>query len=315
MLQQIRRMARRTPRTKRHLWWLGGASLVFACSKSPVATDQAATISAKVAQVAAAVTGQEAPIANEFEQGRYLGFDTNKYPGDEAMRAWKNAPNAPYSWVGYYLQSPCHKDASWIGKRQTLRDMGWGLAVVYVGQQSWGRAPRRLTPSALAALQRKGTTCSADFVGGARGTVDADDAIVKTAAEGFGRGTIIYLDVERMEQVPTAMRDYYKAWVSRILADGRYQPGIYAHKFNADLIYRDVKPLFVAAGISGEPRFWIASARDFDPSKAPTEVGHAFAGVWQGVIDVMKSVADVPLPIDINISSWASPSESGIATD
>jgi len=26
-------------------------------------------------------------------------------------------------------------------------------------------------------------------------------------------------------------------------------------------------------------------------------------------------VADVPLPIDINISSWASPSESGIATD
>jgi hypothetical protein len=29
----------------------------------------------------------------------------------------------------------------------------------------------------------------------------------------------------------------------------------------------------------------------------------------------MRSVADVPLPIDINISAWASPSESGLATD
>lgn len=302
-------------RRRMHATWAGALLLVFACAKSPVASEQAATISAKVAQAAAAVTGQDATMANDYEQGRYLGFDTNKYPGDETMRAWKRASNAPYRWVGYYLSSPCHRDASWSGKRQALHDMGWGMAVVYVGQQSWGRAPRKLTLAALLAMQRKGTTCSADFVNAARGVADADDAIARTEQEGFGRGTIVYLDVERMEQVPTAMRDYYKAWVSRVLADGRYRPGIYAHKFNADLIYRDVKPLFVAASISDEPRFWIASARDFDPSKSPTDVGHSFAGVWQGVIDVMRSVADVPLPIDINISAWASPSETGVVTD
>jgi Domain of unknown function (DUF1906) len=304
-----------TRRRSRQFLWIGGACLVFACSKSPGSAEQLATISAKVAQAAAAVTGQDAPLANDFEQGRYLGFDTNKYPGDETMRAWKSAPSAPYAWVGYYLPSPCHKDTSWMGKRQALRDMGWGIAVVYVGQQSWGRAPRTLSRAALTALERKGTTCSADFVSATRGAADAEDAIARVEAEGFGRGTIVFLDVERMEQVPTAMREYYQAWVARVLGDGRYQPGIYAHKHNADLIYRDVKPLFVAAGYEDEPRFWISSAKDFDPSKSPADVGHAFAGVWQGVIDVMRSVADVPLPIDINISAWASPSESGIVTD
>jgi len=304
-----------TRRRKAQLLWIGGACLVFACSKSPGAAEQAATISAKVAQAAAALTGQDAPLANDFEQGRYLGFDTNKYPGDATMSAWKSAPSAPYAWVGYYLSSACHKDGSWTGKRQALRDMGWGIAVVYVGQQSWGRAPRKLSPAALTALEKKGTTCSADFVSASRGAADADDAIARVEAEGFGKGTIVFLDVERMEQVPAAMREYYQAWVARVLADGRYQPGIYAHKYNADLIYRDVKPLFVAAGYESEPRFWISSAKDFDPSKSPTDVGHAFAGMWQGVIDVMRSVADVPLPIDINISAWASPSESGITTD
>src|SRR3712207_4325372 len=54
------------------------------------------------------------------------------------MRAWR-AAEVPYEWVGYYLPSaPCHKGTSWGGKRQTLTDMGWGVAVVYVGQQPWG---------------------------------------------------------------------------------------------------------------------------------------------------------------------------------
>jgi len=287
------------------------ALLVFACAKSPTATDGAAEVGAKVAQIAAAVTGQDAAIANEVSEGRHLGFDTNLYPGDETMRAWKNAPGAPYSWVGYYLSAPCHRDSSWVGKRQTLRDMGWGIAVVYVGQQAWGgRAPRKLNAATLASMARRGTTCSTDFLSAQRGVEEANDAIARTAAEGFANGSVIYLDVERMEKIPQAMRDYYTAWVTRVLEDGRFRPGIYAHKHNASDIYNDVKPRFEAAGLSEEPRFWIASAKDFDPGKAiPTDVGHEFAGVWQGVIDVMRSVADVPLPIDINISSWASPSD------
>src|SRR5437773_3453407 len=61
------------------------------------------------------------------------GFDTSIYPGDAAMGAWLK-PASPYEWVGYYLQAPCHRDPSWMGKRAALTSMGWGLAVLFVGQ-------------------------------------------------------------------------------------------------------------------------------------------------------------------------------------
>jgi hypothetical protein len=284
--------------------------LIFACNRSPTSVEKAGELSAKVAQAAAAVTGQDAPLADEAEAGRYLGFDTHSYPGDAKMLAWKNAPKAPYSWVGFYLpNAPCHKSGSWSGKRQTLTDMGWGLAAVYVGQQTWGRTPRALTPAQLATLKRRGETCSADLLSADRGAQDAIDAIRKAEVEGFPRGSVIFLDLERMETVPTRMRDYYKAWVATLLTDTRYRPGIYVHSFNAKTVYADVKALFEAAGVKEEPRFWIASARDFSPEKAPEEVGHDFAGMWQGVIDVVRRVANIALPIDINVSNWPSPSD------
>jgi hypothetical protein len=284
--------------------------LIYACDRSPTSIEKAAEVSAKVAQVAAAVTGQDAPMADEAEAGRYLGFDTYTYPGDAKMRAWKNAPNAPYEWVGFYLPGgPCYRGTSWHGKRQTLTDMGWGLAVVYVGQQTWNRRVRTLTPAQIAAQKRRGVTCNADFLGTSRGVEDGLDAIRRTEAEGFPKGTVIFLDIERMEHMPQQMRDYYKAWVATILKDGRYRPGIYVHAHNAVAVYGDVTDVFRAAGVGEEPRFWIASARDFSPDKAPQDVGHEFAGMWQGVIDVVRRIADVALPIDINVSNWQSPSD------
>ena len=286
--------------------------LVFACNRSPTSSDAAADVSSKVAQVAAALTGQDAPMASEAQDGRWLGFDTHTYPGDDKMRAWKNAPNAPYHWVGFYLPAaPCHKSTSWAGKRQTLQDIGWGLAVVYVGQQTWGRTPKQLTPAQMARHRRRGTTCNADFANADRGVQEGIDAIRKTREEGFQPGRVIFLDIERMETIPSRMRDYYRAWVATVLKDGTYRPGIYVHKHNAEQVYRDVKALFEAAGVDEEPRFWVASARDFSPDKAPQEVGHEFAGMWQGVIDVVRRVADVSLPIDINVSNWRSPSDAG----
>ena len=79
--------------------------------------------------------------------GPYLGFDTSIYPGDIAMQAWRE--HAGYDWVGFYLPAPCHKDDSWTGKRETIERMGWGVAVVYVGQQTWGRTPRLLAKIVL----------------------------------------------------------------------------------------------------------------------------------------------------------------------
>src|SRR5437868_11046988 len=183
--------------------------------------------------IADAVRVASANIADNLsDTGPHLGFDTFAYPGDDAMRAWLTA-DKPYRWVCYYLSAPCHSDDSWEGKRDTLSEMGWGMAVIYVGQQTWGRTPgqkvavtryvtkrvkqtvrlkggRRVTrygnqrvplTVVMPARASRGTSCSTQLVSAARGTSDANDAIRKTAAEGFANGTVIFLDLERMDFV------------------------------------------------------------------------------------------------------------------
>jgi hypothetical protein len=261
------------------------------------------TVTEPLAGVAGATAG--AVVRTVSNDGRHLGFDTNVYPGETALRTWKES--APYEWVGYYLPAPCHKDDSWAGKRETVTELGYGTAVIYVGQQAWGR-----TTSPSAALTKRalkqGKTCDAALMGAARGKAEAADAVRKTAAEGFAEGTVIFLDVERMERVPQAMRDYYRAWVASVLADGRFRPGVYVHKHNAELVYGDVKGEFEKASSSEEPTFWVASGRGFSHDAAPTDVGHHFAGVWQGMLDVVEKHGGVKLPIDVNVAAVPSPS-------
>jgi hypothetical protein len=292
--------------------------------------------------------------------GKHLGFDTYAYPGDEVMRAWRHK-DVPYEWVGYYLPAPCHKGRTWMGKRERLAEMGWGMAVVYVGQQTWDKTPSRYDVRYVSRQQTKLVkrrvkqtvrsksgkrvtryvtkrvpvkqtvrvpvrtpvnptarpldACNTNLVSGPRGAMEADDAIARTAAEGFPKGTVIFLDIERMERTPQAMREYYKEWTARVLADGRYRPGYYAHKHNADRIYGDVKPIFARAGIVEEPPFWIASGRNFSPDKAPHEVGHKYAAVWQGVLDVVQEWQGHKLPLDVNVAHVPDPSHPYVTTD
>jgi len=67
-----------------------------------------------------------------------LGFDLRDPPTNADMRAFVDS--ATYDWVGYYLHAPCH-GPSWMGRRTFLTDLGLGLAVIYVGQQT-ARASR-----------------------------------------------------------------------------------------------------------------------------------------------------------------------------
>ena len=286
-------------------------------------------------------------VANNLEAasaGRHLGFDTSKYPGDDAMQAWRD--DGSYEWVGYYLPSaPCHRDTSWAGKREQLSRMGWGLAVVYVGQQTWGKTPgkaelvtkyvkrrvrqvkvrhgrkvvsyvaKRVPVKVLVQPRAEpNSSCSTQFVSAARGRAEADDAIARTEAEGFPRGSVIFLDVEHMPAVPKAMRQYYSEWAARVLVDGRYRPGFYAHTANAVLIYEDVKSVYDSLNVSGEPPFWVAgNSAEFSPGKVPTDVGHAFAAVWQGLLDRVEERNGHKFPIDVNVA--ATPSPSLVATD
>lgn len=235
------------------------------------------------------------------------GFDTSIYPGDAAMHTWRAA--SPYEWAGYYLAAPCHADATWSGRRATLAVQGWGTAVVYVGQQTWESLPvAPFAGSPARAVQA--ATCSRTLLSGAQGTIEAIDAIAKTANEGFPRGSTIFLDIEYMTTLTAPMREYYRAWVAQLLADGRYLPGIYCHRSNAAAVHDDVIAEFAAARHIESPRFWIAGGTGFSIDRAPADVGHTFANVWQGRLDTNETWSGVPLHIDVNVADRSSPSGS-----
>jgi hypothetical protein len=82
------------------------------------------------------------------------------------------------------------------------------------------------------------------------------------------------------------------------------------HTDNANTVYADVKREFEAAGHHEEPPFWIAKSAGFDGRKLPSEMGHAFAVVWQGVLDIEQTWAGHRIPIDVNVARMPSPSAS-----
>jgi hypothetical protein len=313
---------------------------VAACGDGAFSRERIAGVSQQVAQAAATITGQPALLATASSSQRHMGFDTGTYPGDAAMHAWRTG-GAPYEWAGYYLPSPCHPDESWSGKRDTVTAMGYGLAVLYVGQQTWGRMPGKphkipvtvtkkvkvrvgkgkkrhtVTRTVTRTVMRTAppppptASCNADFVSAPRGSTEGFDAADRAEREGFAHGTTVFLDLERMDALHQAMRDYYTAWVNAVLVDGRYRPGIYVHTDNANVVYSDVKRAYLAAGIRDEPPFWVAKSVGFDPNKLPKEMGHAFATVWQGVLDVEQTWAGHKIPIDVNVSGLRNPSGGG----
>jgi hypothetical protein len=66
--------------------------------------------------------------------------------------------------------------------------------------------------------------------------------------------------------------------------------------------------VFANAGVTSPPQFWVSGSRGFSEDKHPHEVGHSFANVWQGVLDVVQTHNGVRLPIDVNVASVPSPS-------
>lgn len=245
------------------------------------------------------------------------------------MSAWLE-PASPYRWVGYYLEAPCHRDASWMGKHATLSAMGWGFAVIYVGQQTFEGVPfrdsaseRSLAPevdslpraragivaaSADADPANATIVCSRTLLTAEEGASDAIDAVTKTASEGFSSGTIIYLDIEPMTVIPASMDACYRAWVQQVLADGRFKPGVYVSKSNAPAIYDGVRQAFADMHASASGFFWIANPSGFSLNKSPQDVGFTFASVWQGTQNVTETWNGISINIDIDVAAMASPS-------
>lgn len=235
------------------------------------------------------------------------GFDASAYPGDDAMRTWRTA--SPYRWVGYYLPAPCRRSTTWTGTRQRLESMGWRMAVLYVGQQTWDGVPAVASDSA-SRTQAAGVTpapaCTRELLTSAQGSLEALDAVTRASQEGFARGTTIYLDIEPMDSIPERMRSYYRAWVRGVAQDGRFRPGFYGHHSNANALFSDLRSLYTELGIPGTAPFWVArSSSSFTTAMGPSDSGFPFATAWQGRLNVSETHGGVTLLIDANVATGA----------
>lgn len=228
------------------------------------------------------------------------GFDTRTYPGDAAMRTW--LAESPYRWVGYYLPAPCYTGTSWVGTRDRIADMGWGIAPLFVGEQDWSVIQPNDTTVA-----EQGARCSTQNLTAAQGAADAVVADSIMNAEGFAPGMPVFLDVERMERVTRAMEDYVHAWFTRMLELGRYTPSLYAHERNVTPLFERARNAFETAGRSDQPFLWVARSGGFDLTSRPSDSGILSAAIWQGRFDVDETWGGVTLRIDSNVGSTAVP--------
>jgi Domain of unknown function (DUF1906) len=133
----------------------------------------------------------------------YLGFDRNIYPGDDALPILRKTFAFSSFWLSH---PPGEKSNTWTGKRELLRSQGFGFAVLYLGPDS-GELKTQTSAKA-------------------RGTRDGEEAAASAKAEGFSRGTIIFLDIEEGGRLPVAYHAYLAAW-SAALGQAGFRPGAY----------------------------------------------------------------------------------------
>lgn len=251
-------------------------------------------------------SARESASASRATTGpRFPGFDTGSYPGDGVMRAWFGNP---YVFAGFYLDAPCHRDTTsggsfrpWMGHLQTLLQIGWGLIIIYVGRQGRG--------------------CGSNSLTRARGLADAQDAIAKTRGEGVRDGATIFLDVELVDDVPANLLRYVRGWLAGVLADRRYQTGIYCHFRNANVLNTAARQEYAEQGRPGEgPAFWVVRAPGGSAfnvaTSSPRDLNNfantpiSFASVWQGRIDIKSEThGGVRFgPVDQDVADTDNPS-------
>jgi hypothetical protein len=133
----------------------------------------------------------------------YLGFDRDVYPGDAAFPTLQKT----FAFTGYWLSPPpTEKTNTWTGKRDFLRNSGFGFLVLFQGRDS-----REF---------KKGSD------GPVKGSLDAKAAAAAAKREGFPPGTIIFLDIEEGGRLPPTYHAYLHAWLDDLARSG-YRAGVY----------------------------------------------------------------------------------------
>lgn len=142
-----------------------------------------------------------APAARA-QDGLYVGFDQNLYPGDVQLpELHKNL-----AYAGYWLNNPPGATVNpWKGKREVLEENGFGFLILFNGRLD--AAFRKLDPIAT-------------------GRADAAKAIAAATSEGFPPHAVIFLDIEEGGRMLPRTAKYVGAWVDA-LRHSNYRPGAY----------------------------------------------------------------------------------------
>jgi hypothetical protein len=132
----------------------------------------------------------------------YRGFDKNDYPGDTQMLQLRRT----FEWTGYWLSNPPGMNTNpWRGKRDLLRHLHYGFALLYLARSS--RELKESDPKKL-------------------GAGDALAAAEHAAMEYFGKGSVIFLDLEEGGRLLPEQKSYVFAWADRLKKEG-FTPGVY----------------------------------------------------------------------------------------
>lgn len=215
----------------------------------------------------------------------YAGFDRSDFPGLPVM-AWLRA-NTNLRWCGYYLRAPSHPASSWTGTRAALIALGFGLAPIFVGQETMGPGSHNATA--------------------AQGAIDGAVACARMAEEGFPAGSCVYLDMESPDLPRQAA--YIAAWCDGVTSGG-FLPGVYTSFLDA----AGVHALRPAA------RIWVFHVRTVQPYGVPGTIfetpdpaasGFVGAIAWQhddsAIIGCSAAVGGTLL-VDLDSASMPDPS-------
>jgi hypothetical protein len=194
----------------------------------------------------------------------YLGFDRNDYPGDANLPALRNT----FAFTGYWLNNPPGENSnSWLGKRAVVERAGFGFLLLFNGR-------------AYAAL--KGLPNP--------GAADGAAAAHAAKAEGFRRGSVIFLDQEEGGRMLDEQKQYVFAWADTVKQAG-YRAGIYCSGIE---VAEEGGTISTARDLHDSPSghelvFWVANDA-CPPSPGcsfpktpplPEASGAPFAEVWQ----------------------------------
>ncbi|HMK30605.1 MAG TPA: glycoside hydrolase domain-containing protein [Terriglobales bacterium] len=197
----------------------------------------------------------------------YLGFDRNRYPGDELMPSLAET----FAYTGYWLNNPPgESENTWAGKRAAVEAAGLGFLVLFNGRTD---------------AEIKSHPAARDL-----GSADGKEAVAAAEREGFPAGTIIFLDQEEGGRLLAEQREYLLAWVDAVTGS-RFRAGVYCSGIAVKEGRGSITTANDIAQAVGKQRvaFWVANDMcgpspgcSFPASPpGPWESGVKFADVWQ----------------------------------